>query len=139
MPRQSLYVVMLIAQSIERDLSVFSKPVVVCRDAVKAKEISGAEKELNNSIIVNGKECVTISGVFEIVDIEVPQSAKECWVVWSVAMMRDGTGRTMSRLEGIFGKEESATKKISSIPQGEQLINNLAGEVITKKARVKLI
>jgi hypothetical protein len=130
---------MLIAQSTDQNFRVFSKPVATCRDYMKAKQISQAERELNNRVVVEGKECVTISGVFEVPGIEVPQSAKECWVVWSVAMMRDGSGRTMSRLDGIFGKEEAATKKISSIDQGEQLIDGLVGEVKSQKAKVKLV
>jgi len=138
MPKQSLYVIMLIAQSTDQDFTVFSKPIAVCRDSRKAKQMSEAEQELNNRVIVEGKECVTISGIFEVPGIEVPQAARECWVVWSVAMMRDGTGRTMSRLEGIFGKEEAAAKKISSISQGEQIIDGLAGEVTSKKAKVTL-
>lgn len=139
MAKQSLYVIMLVAQSTDQDFKVFSKPVAVCRDKQKAKQMSEAEQELNNRVIVEGKECVTISGVFEVPGIEVPQTARECWVVWSVAMMRDGSGRTMSRLDGIFGKEESATRKIETIPQGEQIIEGLAGEVKSQKTRVKLV
>jgi len=139
MAKQSLYVVMLIAQSTQQDFSIFSKPVAVCRDSINAKQMSQAEKELNNRVVVEGKECVTISGIFEVSDIEVPKTAKDCWVVWSVAMMRDGSGRTMSRLDGIFGKEESANKKIESILQGEQIIKDLPGEVKSQKAKVKLV
>ena len=139
MAKQSLYVVMLIAQSTDHGFKVFSKPVVVCRDSIKAKQMSQAERELNNRIVVEGRECATIAGVFEVTGIEVPQAARDCWVVWSVAIMRDGSGKTMSRLEGIFGKEDSAAKKIEGIPQGEQLIDGLAAEVKSQKAKVKLV
>lgn len=139
MKTQSLYVVMLIAQSVDQDFRVFSKPIAVCRDNTKAKRISEAEKELNNRLVVEGKDCITISGILEVPNIAVPSSAKDCWVVWSVAMMRDGSGRTMSRLDGIFGKKETAEGKKNGIPQGEQIIEGHIGEVKTEMTKVEII
>lgn len=134
-----LYIVMLIAQSTDMNFQVFSKPIAACRDLNQAKKISEAEAQLNNRLVVEGKECSVIAGVLVVPEIEVPSSAKECWVTWSIAMMRDGTGRTMSKLEGVFGKQESAENKKKTVPQGEQLVAGFLGEVKTEVTRVKLV
>lgn len=139
------FVVIMCAVAADRSFMVFTKPLAIYREESDAKLAASAEQE-RKTLYIQNRECFASAAVIKVPGMSPPPQAREGYVVYSNAYLRNGSGGTMARVDGVFGKEERAREKLSQIQQGMQKVDlrgqsvkGQMAEVLSEIAKVPIL